>query len=175
MNTVPDRSLSLAPLGTLRDKTTPLMWSLVALIFAGGLLMRVAVAIYTHAYDDVGGEAVRVAHSIAETGSYSNPFGLPTGPKAHVAPVYPYLLSLLLRVTPTEHLFKIAATMLAVVVTSLLWALLPVVAVLANLPARVGLLAGGLGALDPFLHWVELNGAWETPLSALVLMAVCGL
>jgi hypothetical protein len=112
-----------------------------------------------------------VATSIATSGVFGNPNGLPSGPTAHVAPVYPYVLAALIKLTSSTTLPALV-TSLNILAASVLWALLPLVAIALELPARTGLLAGIAGAVNPLRHYVELNGSWEATLAGLALMAM---
>jgi hypothetical protein len=49
-------------------------------------------------FDSFGWESVSIAASIAQGKGFSSPFGVPSGPTAWLAPVYPYLLAGLFRV-----------------------------------------------------------------------------
>src|SRR5271157_6520169 len=42
-------------------------------------------------------EMEKIARSLAEDNVFGNPYALPTGPTAHHAPIYPFLLSLIFR------------------------------------------------------------------------------
>ena len=143
-------------------------------IFLVAIAVRVAMGIALGAFNvPPNGEMTAVAESIAATSVFGNPNRVPSGPTAHVAPVYPYLLAGLLKATGPVS-FRPFVTTLNIVVASLLWAALPRVVVDLSLSRRSGLLAGIFGALNPINHWVELNGYWESTLSALCLLGLVG-
>ena len=68
---------------------------ILLLMFLGGRLNDLSVPF--------GGEVVHVARSLAAKGTFADPFYTRTGPTAHVAPVYPYLYSLVLRALGTGY------------------------------------------------------------------------
>jgi hypothetical protein len=51
-----------------------------------------------------GNEMSRIAQAIASTGEFSNPYPYPTGPTAHQAPVYPFLLSFVYRLPAASRI-----------------------------------------------------------------------
>ena len=115
-----------------------------------------------------------VAQSIATTGVFGNPNGVPSGPTAHVPPVHPYILAAVLTTTSSTA-FPYVLTALNIVAASLIWALLPAIAVRLGLERRIALAAGLIGAFSPLRHWIELNGSWETTLAGLSSMVMVGL
>ena len=67
------------------------------IIFVLAIAVRIVLVFVTGVYTQPArGELVMVAHSIAENRGFANPFATPTGPTAHVAPVYTYLLAFIL-------------------------------------------------------------------------------
>ena len=136
-------------------------------------MVRIAFALAAKTYDEPAfGEAVMVARSIADSGSFANPFAVPTGPTGHVAPLYPYLLAAILKFLPWGHAFAVASMVLAVLGSSLVWAALPVAAESLGIDWRAGAAGGLLGALNLFRHSVELNGVWEAPYAGLALLGL---
>jgi hypothetical protein len=49
-------------------------------------------------------EISRIAETIATTGEFANPYSYPTGPTAHHAPVYPFILSFVYRLPATSRI-----------------------------------------------------------------------
>ncbi|HEX5431897.1 MAG TPA: hypothetical protein VFW83_08025 [Bryobacteraceae bacterium] len=122
-------------------------------------------------YDGIdSGEMMAVAHSIASNNSFANPFQIPTGPTAHVAPAYAYFLALLLKAAPSGLPFKLITVALGTLASSLTWALLPLAAACMEIDWRAGLCAGLLGAVNPLRHLIELDGTWEASFAALSLL-----
>jgi hypothetical protein len=72
-----------------------------------------------------GFENVNVARSLFEGHGFANPFQWPTGPTAHVAPAYPGVLWLLLRVFGNGPAFGVAATLLDLLLQTAALLLLP--------------------------------------------------
>ncbi len=94
-------------------------------------------------------EVTAVAMSLYEKGTFADPYGLPTGPTAHMPPFHPALLA------GIYHLF--GPTLAAGYVTWLvliachgaMWGMLPWLAARLGLSTGAGLLAGIAGALLP--------------------------
>lgn len=138
------------------------------LIFLLSVLIRTAIVFATKVYlSGPIGEEVDVAMSIAQKGVFGNPFAIPTGPTAHVTPIYPMLLAAILKICPPGPAFTWVMLAISVLSASLLWASLPTAAVLLNMDFRVGVAAGILGAVSPMRHLVELDGSWDSLPSAL--------
>jgi hypothetical protein len=118
-------------------------------------------------------EMERVARCWAETGEFCNPYATPTGPSAHVAPVYPILLGAVYRIfgAYTPHAM-LAQAILSWVLCALRCALLIPLAAALRLPDRTGIIAAILSTLFIGAFHTELRGAWDAPLSALCLMAL---
>lgn len=141
-------------------------WTL--LIFAAAVIIRLLIALATHAFSGIPlGEAFNVAKSIASTGHFANPYAVPTGPTAHVAPVYPYLMSGAIRFFGDGAGMHVFLTVAAIICSSAVWASLPFLARRLGLPAIVGIIGGSLGAADPLPHYTELDGNWESLVAAL--------
>src|SRR5271166_4039693 len=78
-------------------------------VFSIAFCVRLAIIFGTKSYLQVEHtEIVRVATSLAEHGTLADAFGRQTGPTAHVAPMYPILLSLIFRVFGTGLAGEIA-------------------------------------------------------------------
>ncbi|MCS6954668.1 MAG: hypothetical protein NZM33_17670, partial [Bryobacteraceae bacterium] len=127
-------------------------------IFVLGLAIRLALVWLWQLHyrpEDVG-EWERIAKNLAETGRFADPYGAPTGPTAHSAPAYPFLLSLAFRAGGYDSDGRLIAIVLNATLASLMYACLPVLAKLSGLPTAVGLLAGLIGALVPMRVLTEL-------------------
>lgn len=148
-------------------------WRMFLAIFVLAAAVRILLAVESKFYDQPAyGEAVMVARSVARVGSFANPFQISTGPTAHVAPAYTYLLALILTFIPWGHGFAICAVALAILGSSLVWASLPAAASHLGIDARAGLAGALFGAVNPLRHATELNGCWEAPYSALALITL---
>ncbi len=108
-------------------------------------------------------EIESIAASLARTGTFADPYALPTGPTAHVPPVYPALLGLIYRAFGLTMTAGYAAWMLRILVSSAVFALLPWAGLRLGVGAHAGVVGGLAGALVPQpFHQVE-------PLAALAM------
>ena len=148
-----------------------------AFIFAVAWLLRVAVVLFTRSYKDPQ-PVVEMGHvvlSIVAGLGFSNPFGCVTGPTSHLAPVFPYLLSLIYRVLPAGDARELAVKIFRITLVSLAYALLPWLAVRLRLNRGVGVFAGLFAAAVPLLFWMEVRQDWEGPLTALLIIVGLGM
>ncbi len=83
-----------------------------------------------------------IVFSLEQTGEFADPYLLPTGPTAHIAPVYPYLLSLISRLTGLLSNAGDMKMLLLVLVGSLLVAMLPWFSDRFGLGRQAGFIAG---------------------------------
>jgi hypothetical protein len=143
------------------------------LVFFVAFAVRVGLVMATHQYHDLSRyELQRAAYSLATTGVLGNPYAIPTGPTAHVAPGYPLILAAIYKLFGAETQGELAKELFASAVCALEWALVPWAAVRFGLPGLTGLLAGLLGAMLPFKLSVETKGDWEAIYSALALILI---
>lgn len=118
-----------------------------------------------------GGEAVRVARSLAVNGRFENPFAsMNTGPTAHVAPVYPFIYALFLKVLGTGYTSLWALWAVNIGFLALQMSLLPWLSQRLGFGILPGLLAAALGSLS--LH-APVDTRTECFLAGLLLMAAC--
>jgi len=137
-------------------------------------------------------EAPAIAISLARTGTFADPFALPTGPTAHLPPLAPAIDGVIYALVGVTT----AGGYVVWIVSGLIWALLaglmPWLAERIGLGRRAGLLAGAVGALVPRWHGHGENLAalglalivaafaarWRsdrrTPLSSFGLGLLCG-
>jgi len=93
-----------------------------------------------------GSEAVLVSRSLATHGTFADPFAtMKTGPTAHVAPVYPFLYSLVLRAFGTGQAALQVAWACNVFCFSLQMGLLPLLSSRLQLGILPGIVAAFLG------------------------------
>jgi hypothetical protein len=147
-------------------------FSAFALIFLSGFVVRLALLIVTDTWPDAENyELVHVAWSVARGDGFSNPFlSGNTGPTAHVAPVYPYILAAIYKTFGFINFADLVKQVFACAVSSLTFALLPAVAQAAGIARRVGILGGIIGALTPMSIDVEVIGRWETHIATLLFV-----
>ncbi len=103
-------------------------------------------------------EIERIVHSLVETGAFANPYALPTGPTAHVPPIFPAILGgiyCLFGVTPTAA--QVSFLFIAVT-ASLLYAMLPWISNRLGLGRGSGFIGGLMGVQpeEPYLHSEDL-------------------
>ncbi len=101
-------------------------------------------------------ESVELGNSIALKGSFSDPFApLPTGPSAHVAPGYPALVALIIRMFGTGPAGNFALGMVTKIVVAAQLALLPFLAEYMGLHCWTGAIAAAawLVAAFPLERW----------------------
>jgi hypothetical protein len=114
-------------------------------------------------------EMCRVGLNFGRFGYLGNPFIVPTGPTAHVAPVYPVILGTLYRITGSGPAALGMARVVSAIITAVAIAFLPTVSRRLGLGRLTGLIAAAL-FIPPIFVWLETGGEWETPYTALALM-----
>lgn len=141
-------------------------------IFLLAMLVRLGYFVKYERYNVMlRSEVEQVAMSLAKSNDFANPYARPTGPTAHVAPAYPFLLSLLYRALGTGMEAEVAEQLIMLTGASASFALLPAVAVVCGMPLAAGAIAGAVGALSPIHLVVETQGK-EAVLTGLVVMAL---
>jgi len=144
---------------------------LVVFLLVLGVVVRLAALALLRIHPTiVFAEMEKIALSLAENGTFANPFKVPTGPTAHHAPVYPLLLSLIFRAFGYGTAAAYAVVVMNISFASLHYALLPVLTDVARIRCVVGITAGLFGALVPYRIMKEIR--WETTLSALVIVVL---
>lgn len=155
-------------------------WRTQAGVFAGLLLLAFIVRVIR--YERLGEicfgphadeiETSRIAQSIAWHGVFADPFPTPTGPTAHHAPVYPFLLSLIYDLPPSLRTGARAG--LNIVLASVTCAAVYLTGIALGLPPLTGLIAASLLALVPVRMVLELCGDQEQNLVAALTVATIG-
>jgi hypothetical protein len=146
-------------------------WQTGVLLFFLAFVVRLTLIVVFHPYRDLARyELERTAISLATTGVFGNPYAIPTGPTAHVSPGYTIILAALFRLFSTSIPAEIVKELLASAVTALQCALLPTVADSLSLDRQAGILAGLVCALIPSKPFVQIDGDWETPYTALFIL-----
>jgi hypothetical protein len=146
-------------------------------IFLFAFLTRLILIVHLQQYKELDRpEAIRVAISLSEKGTFANPFPTPTGPTAHVAPLYPMLLSVIFRIFGTGTEGEFVKQMLTCAAAALQYALLPLVAAAWGINPRIGVLAGIIGGSFSLAHiWYDLEtkGNFELLFTSLSLILLC--
>jgi hypothetical protein len=152
----------------------PPLWKVCLLIFVLAFAVRLGLVVVRGDYTNLTRtDQCLVALSIVETGVFGNPYVLPTGPTAHYPPAHPFLLSLIYRAFGTGIEAEFAKQALGCFVSSLQYALLPLLGLVIRIPARVFLVAGFAGALLPVKYGSETRGDFEAPDAAVALIVIC--
>ncbi|NJD18429.1 MAG: hypothetical protein FIA95_04000, partial [Gemmatimonadetes bacterium] len=98
---------------------------------------------------DTRWEAQAIAVSLAERGTFGDPYALPTGPTAHLPPIPPALTALCYRVFGVSLAGGYAEWLVEAATEAALWGMLPWVSAALGLGIGAGTLAGLAGALVP--------------------------
>ncbi|HZZ78861.1 MAG TPA: hypothetical protein VFE62_10110 [Gemmataceae bacterium] len=115
------------------------------------------------------------AISLLEKGELGNVYHDPTGPTAHVSPLYPFILAGIYAVLPPYSLASmLLQSLLAMAAFAVTLALLPWLARRAVLTEWAGWLAAFVLAVLPINFYYESFGDWEQPLAGLVFVLLCG-
>ena len=136
-------------------------------IFVLAFGVRMAVMLWFGLYREAVNftELEKIAHSLAEHNTFADPYKIPTGPSAHGAPIFPFLLSLLFRFLGYGVETRLTLLTLTAAASSLQYALLPGLAASCGLPRHFAVAAGLFGALIPMRLLTEFN-SWETCFAA---------
>lgn len=115
-------------------------------------------------------ENMRTGFALAARGTLADPFILPTGATAHVAPLYPALIAAGARVTGDIELGLLVARSLLALGFGAFIACLPVIAEWCGFRRNVGLLAAVAFAFPapPVFMWIEVSGQHETVLTTIL-------
>ena len=133
-----------------------------------GVASRLAALKLLHAQPILDfAESELIAKSIATHNLFGDPYKIPTGPTAHHAPIYPFLLSLIFRAFGYGAAGAMAMMMMNISFASLQYALLPLLGVITG-ATRASLVAAFLGALVPWRIYKDIR--WETSLTGLLLL-----
>lgn len=115
-----------------------------------------------------GAETVRVARSLASSSAFADPFAvMPTGITAHVAPVYPFLYSLVMRTFGTGYTSLRIVWTLNLAFFALQMALLPLLSTRLNLGVLTGIVAAALGT---FSLYAPIDTRWESFFAGTLLL-----
>lgn len=116
-----------------------------------------------------GAETVNVARSLAEHGTFANPFAAgDTGPTAHVAPVYPFALALFLKAFGTGYTCLLILWVLNLALFAGQLAMMPWLTSKIGFGAGPGAVAAGLGVIS--MH-ASIDTRWESYFVGLLLLA----
>jgi hypothetical protein len=142
-------------------------------VFLVALASKTAIVVLSgqYAFEPMG-EIPQVGRVLASRGEFADPFNQPTGPTAHVAPVWPWFVASVYALTPSPDAARLSLQALGILFAALSWGLLPWFASRLGFPRRVGLAAGLTGALFPFQFRAETTGYGEACAAPLVVMGL---
>ena len=112
-------------------------------------------------------EKSAISVSLAETGRFADPYMLPTGRTAHLPPIPPAVDGLIYRALGLTLRAGYVAWCVHILITAILWGMLPWLAGRIGLPPTAGFLAGLIGAVVP--RWSG-HGEGLTALAIVLLM-----
>jgi hypothetical protein len=155
--------------GTVRRRLASLSdghWT--AILFLGAFLPRLAIIVLRRS-EPRPSEMTNVAWTFASRGLLGDPYGVPTGASAHVAPGYPVLLGLLMRAAGSRLGGVFVAQILSAMLISVVIALLPIVARRLRFTREAGILAA-IVLIPPIFVFLETSSEWETPFLSAAMM-----
>jgi hypothetical protein len=143
---------------------------LFLLLFGLGVTVRMLGSIFLKTYLDLTRyEMERAALSLAHTGRLADPYMIPTGYTAHVAPGYAAILALIFHFFGDGPLGELVKNFVSSAAAAAQYALLPAIVPALGIPRRAGIVAGFLGALLPLKYSTEVIGDWESAFAGLAL------
>jgi len=129
---------------------------LIAFAIFGTTLWRYREPYQPHEVCGTGYESLQLACSLSDTGKFSDPFEvLATGPTAHLAPLFPAYVSLLVRLFGRET-YAVALAWSAIAIIGLHLALLPFLSRHFGLGLSPGIIAASvflLARVPPYQMW----------------------
>jgi hypothetical protein len=136
-----------------------------------GFIVRLSLALtLTHIDLPRAEEPVRVAMAYEKTGVLANPYKTPTGPTAHLVPLYPLALATLYRWAGTGYGGAVAQVLVGCFASALRSTGIVFLAAYLGLPFRTSFIAALMSVFYVSALGTEVNGAWDAPWTALVLM-----
>lgn len=114
-------------------------------------------------------ETAKVASQLLQTGEYSNPYILPTGPTAHAIPFHTALMAAIFSLFGTSMASEYARCALTIASFSTMYALMPWFGVKLGLGLRAGVIGGLIGALNPVHFYIGTAGGIGEEFAAIAL------
>ncbi len=167
-----DQALSVLRAGVDWMVRSP--WRSFIVLFLLSFVIRYNQLNHTH-YRDLLPNAEResgaIVLSLMETGQFADPYRLPTGPTAHLPPLYPFLLSLIYRWLGVTYTAAYVVFLLTTMTASLLYAMLPWFSDRFGLGRQAGFIAGLVGALLLEPEWPSHGELLTSIILGLLLVA----
>jgi hypothetical protein len=138
-------------------------------IFAVAFALRFALLIHYRGDIQTVGEEPLIAYSILHHGTFADPYRVPTGPTAHSAPLFVWLLVAIYKILGTGLLGQFGRGTLVIAGYSTLFALYPTFAEWFGFPYEGGLIAGFLSAVFVIRRSFEVFRGWEESWSGIAL------
>lgn len=135
------------------------LWHLFVLVFLIAAAIRIGVLTISQeeytAYLKGDVEARNIALSIARTGNFADPYGVPTGETAHLEPLSPFLESLIFRIWGITDRADFLRGIACALISSLTCGLTVLFGIEIGLGRLVSLCAGMIAALAP--HGIQFR------------------
>jgi hypothetical protein len=149
------------------------LWRLCGLVFAAAWSYRFLIAVLTDRFhNDVRKDMVRAALSLVDSGVLGNFCLFPAGPSALQPPGYVLVLAAIFKVFGTGLAGEAAKVVLSVTASSLRCALVPFLAFRFGLGKSVAICSGVAAALWIGALETELQGDWDAPITAGLLIVL---
>lgn len=120
----------------------------------------------THA----GAEPLALAKTLGQSGRFADPFGVPTGPSAHMGPLFPAYLAGVLLVAKGAATRAVLLRLGAALFHAFELALLPLLSAAAFGELEIGFIAGLLAIVIPCYNILPV---WDSSLSGLATIGFC--
>jgi hypothetical protein len=127
-------------------------WQVLAIVLFAFLLRAAALYLFTDYYAAAlagQGEMRNIAISLATTGDFADPYGQPTGKTAHLAPIGPFLVSLIYRGFGISRRAEVVRGVACALTSALVCGLTLLLGLELGLDRRVALLASVFAAIAP--------------------------
>ena len=151
----------------------PVPWRACIVVFVVALVFRLGLVVATDSIHQFPRkEMVRIAMVFAARGELADPYAVPTGPTAHVPPLYPIFLGVVFRIFGTGVAAEVVKCLLTSTVSALRWAMIPWLAICLGLRLRTGMIGGLMGAFYIGALATDIKGDWAEAYAATALMAL---
>lgn len=148
------------------DDAVVFRWCVAVFVVAFAVRVLLIFVTKSHLQTDKF-EVERIAWSLAANGTFADAYAEGSGPSAHSAPLYPLVLAAIYRACGKDRAGTLVQELLASFLSSLQYALLPLLSRLCGMPLLAGVCGGLAAAVIPANRWIQSKGAFEYPLSAL--------